>query len=991
MTPVAVALVLAGVVAGSDAHPAPPVPPRRAAARMKLPEGFRATLVAGEPDLVKPIAMTTDERGRLWVVESHSYPRWRKDSKPGRDRVLIFEQGDDGRFSRKVFWDRGANLSGIAVGFGGVWLCATPNLWFVPVHPGADRPAGPPEVVLDGWDLSARHNVFNGLCWGPDGWLYGCNGILSNSRVGRPGTPADRRVALNCGVWRVHPTKKLYEVVAHGTTNPWGLDFDERGEAFITNCVIKHLFHVIPGAHYVRMFGQDIRPHRYGLLESCADHIHWGGGHWTDSRGGKGAHSTAGGGHAHAGALVYLGDNWPAEYRNRVSLCNIHGNRVNMDVLHRRGSGYVARHGEDFLHANDEWFRGLALTYGPDGGVYVMDWHDTGECHNYDKVQACGRIFKVVYGEPRRVRADLARASDTELVALQRHRNDWWVRTARRLLQERAAAGRLGKGVHPALRKILAEQSKSPRQLRALWALHVTGGLDGAALVALLAAREEEMRRWAVRLLAEDRTTLERVAKEFAAMAREDPAPSVRLALASALQRLPLEQRWAIAEGLAAHAEDATDANLPLMIWYGVEPLAAADPGRAARLLTKVRIPLVRRFLARRIAEMAESGRVRAAKSGKLDPLVRLLTETRDLEAQRDIVRGLHDGLRGRREARPPEGWPPVYRKLAACKDSEVREKALVLAVVFGDSQALADLRRVAGDGKAPVAARRRAVETLVEKRVGDLVPLLARLLHEKDLRRPALRGLAAFSDSTIPTIVLKHYSRFDDAEKADAVATLASRPSYALGLLDAVERKQVARSDLSAYTARQLVGFNDSKLTERLGKVWGPVRPTAADKAKLLERYTKLVSLEALKKANRSRGRAVYARTCASCHVLFDAGTRIGPELTGSQRTNPDYLLAKILDPNAVVHRDYLVTVVRTKVGRTVSGLVKEETSKVLILQTPTEVVRLAKDDVEERHRSTQSLMPEGQLAMLTDEEVRDLIAYLAGPGQVDLPKGTK
>src|SRR4029077_20105007 len=179
------------------------------------------------------------------------------------------------------------------------------------------------------------------------GWLYGCNGILSNSKVGRPGTPADQRVALNRGVWRYHPTKKIVEVVANGTTNPWGLDFDDYGQMFITNCVIHHLWHVIPGAHYQRMFGQDFNPHLYSLMASCADHIHWGGGSWQSSRGGQGSHGEAGGGHAPTGAMVYLGDNWPDRYRNGVFMCNIHGNRVNHDTVEPRGSGYVARHAKD--------------------------------------------------------------------------------------------------------------------------------------------------------------------------------------------------------------------------------------------------------------------------------------------------------------------------------------------------------------------------------------------------------------------------------------------------------------------------------------------------------------------------------------------------------------------------------------------------------------------------------------------------------------------
>jgi putative membrane-bound dehydrogenase-like protein len=586
----------------------PPLSPQRAVERIKLPEGFRATLFAGEPDLIKPIAMTTDDRGRLWVVESHSYPNWLPEGKEGRDRILIFEdKKGSGHFdSCKVFWDKGANLSGIAVGFGGVWLCATPHLLFVPVRPGEDEPAGPPKVVLDGWSLQAKHNVFNSLTWGPDGWLYGCNGILATSYIGRPGMPKEKRVPLNCGVWRYHPVKETLEVFAWGTTNPWGLDFDDYGEMFTTNCVIKHLFHVVPGAHFVRMYGQDLNPHCYGLMASCADHIHWGGGSWTNSRGGQGAHDAPGGGHAHAGAMVYLGDNWPDEYRQHIFMCNLHGNRVNQDVLERHGSGYVAHHGKDFLLANDSWFRGLSLLYGPDGGVFVSDWHDTGECHDYDRVEPCGRIFKVTFGKPAAANPDLSAMSDEQLVRLQRHKNDWWVRHARRLLQERAYAGKLDKNVRPQLLKMLDEEKNVPRKLRALWALHVIGPLDEKTLLGLLDSLHEAIRGWTVRLMVEDKRISHQAAMRLAELARSDKAMSVRLALASALQRLPHEQRWAVAEALAGHAEDATDANLPLMLWYGIEPLVPDHSEKAARLLTKCKIPLVRQNIARRIAAMAE-------------------------------------------------------------------------------------------------------------------------------------------------------------------------------------------------------------------------------------------------------------------------------------------------------------------------------------------------------------------------------------------------
>jgi putative membrane-bound dehydrogenase-like protein len=599
------ALVLCPLIAAKEeAYPSP----QESARRIKVPEGFRVSLVAGEPTLKKPVAATTDERGRLWVVESHCYPHWITDGRPGKDRILILEPDGKQGWSCKVFLDTGTNLSGIAVGFGGVWLCSVPHLLFLPLKPGEDRPAGPPRIVLDGWSLKTKHNVFNSLAWGPDGWLYGCNGIQSQSLVGAPGTSKEKRVALDCGVWRYHPTRRTFEAVAHGTTNPWGLDWNEHGELFITNCVIKHLFHVVPGAHFVRMYGQDLNAHCYGLIESCADHLHWGGGDWTTSRGGKGAHSVAGGGHAHAGAMVYLGDTWPGEYRNRVFMGNIHGNRLNVDRLERSGSSYVARHGEDFLFGNDPWFRPLWLYQAGDGGVFVGDWHDTGECHNYDKTHPSGRVYHVAYGKagPGKLKVDLPRASDAALVEAQKQRNDWYARQSRRLLQERAAAGTLDRDVPALLVKMLDGEKDITHRLRALWALHAVGSVDEKKLLEVLDSAHEPLRTWAVRLLVDRGSPSDRVIARLVQQAKGEKAPGVRLALASALQKLPHAKRWGLAERLAARAEDAADPYLPLMIWYGIEPAVAGDPGRAAALAGQAKMPIVRRHIARRLAALAD-------------------------------------------------------------------------------------------------------------------------------------------------------------------------------------------------------------------------------------------------------------------------------------------------------------------------------------------------------------------------------------------------
>ena len=298
---------------------------------MTVPPGFKVTLFAGEPDVVQPIAMAIDDRGRLWVAEAYSYPR-RVPEDQARDRILIFEDTDgDGRFdTRKVFADQLNLVSGLEVGFGGVWVGAAPQFLFIPDRDGDDRPDGPPQVLLDGWGQQDTHETLNTFTWGPDGWLYGCHGVFTHSRVGKPGTPDAERTPINAGIWRYHPTRHVFEVFAHGTSNPWGIDFDARGQMFITACVIPHLYHMIQGGRYERQAGQHFNPYTYDDIKTIADHRHYLG---ANPHGGNGRSDAAGGGHAHAGAMIYLGGAWPAEYRGSLFMNNIHGARINRDVL----------------------------------------------------------------------------------------------------------------------------------------------------------------------------------------------------------------------------------------------------------------------------------------------------------------------------------------------------------------------------------------------------------------------------------------------------------------------------------------------------------------------------------------------------------------------------------------------------------------------------------------------------------------------------------
>ena len=533
----------------TEKTPGGPMPAAEVARTMELPPGFSCKVFAAEPDVQQPIAMAWDARGRLWVAECYTYAenpaRWDTSL---RDRIVIFEDTDnDGHFDKRtVFWDEGVRLTSIELGNGGVYALCAPNLIFIPDKNGDDKPDGAPEVLLDGFNFkTVGHNIVNGLRWGPDGWLYGRHGISDTSSIGAPGSAGKDRTRMNCGIFRYHPGTRKLEVVLNGGTNSWGHDWDANGELFWINTVIGHLFHGIPGAYYDRMFGTHLNPHVYETIAQTADHYHFDQGKekWADIKKGMSSKTDElGGGHAHVGCMIYNGGSWPKEYAGRLLTCNLHGNRINTDILQREGNGFVAKHGADFMKSKDKWFRGIELSTGPDGSVFVIDWSDAGECHDSDGVhRTSGRIYKIVYGKDEPARTfDLSKMDDTALAkeAAAHPGNNWWPRMIARVRADRGA-----QPLEPKLPQ-LADANSSDSL--------------------------------------------------------------VRLHTASAMQRLPLDARFPFAIALAAHAEDANDRQQPLMIWYGIEPAIAAHPDQAIALAMSSKIPTVRRLVTRRLTEEIE-------------------------------------------------------------------------------------------------------------------------------------------------------------------------------------------------------------------------------------------------------------------------------------------------------------------------------------------------------------------------------------------------
>ena len=615
------AIILASTLCADDQAPAPfntqeiTIPflkPAEALKAIAVPKGFRVQLAAAEPMVQQPIDMAWDTRGRLWVAECYTYAeRETNFEKKLKDRIIILEDTNhDGVFDkRKIFWDGASQLTSIELGFGGVWAACAPNILFLADRNGDDQPDGEPEVILDGFDTDkVRHNIVNGLRWGPDGWLYGRHGILGpGSKVGRPGTPEAKRTHIQCGIWRYHPTRKNFEVVCHGTTNPWGHDWDEHGQLFFINTVIGHLWHAVPGARYQRMYGNHFDKHLYELIQQTADHYHFDVGKekWSDLKktGMTSGTDAAGGGHAHTGMMIYLGDNWPAEYRGNVFTLNLHGLRMNQESLHRQGAGYVGKHAADFMSTSDKWFRGIELSYAPDGSVYVLDWSDIGECHDNDGIhRTSGRIYRISYGKTEAAKVDLTKWSNEDLAENVGSPNEWYSRQARQLIQQRAAAGQDLTKAALKLMNTYRLTSSTPTALRAMWTLNAIGSADEDWLLEQSNDEREHIRTWAIKLLCDQEALSKKTQKRLIEMGSQDKAGLVQLQLASALQQLPLEDRWPLANALVSQDTFAKDPVFPLLVWYGINPAVTENRNAALKLVAQCKIPKVRQFIARRLA-----------------------------------------------------------------------------------------------------------------------------------------------------------------------------------------------------------------------------------------------------------------------------------------------------------------------------------------------------------------------------------------------------
>jgi len=937
--------------------------PQEAVDEMTIKDGYKVNVFAAEPTITQPMAFCWDDKGRMWIAENRDYEsRAYGFANSGDSRILILEDTDqDGVVDEsKVFLENIPFPAGIAVGFDGLFLGAPPNLLFVPDRDGDDKADQEDiEVLLTGWGIRDRHETINSLTWGPDGWLYGLEGFATPSKIRKPigkgriykageEFPEDLLDAdgidMNGGVFRYHPIKDEFEVVSHGFSNPWGIDYDAKGQLFISACVIPHLFHIIPGGIYHRQGGKHFNPYVYEDIQTIVDHRHRS---------------------AHGGARIYQSDAFPSDQQGRIFMANIHEHAVLSDILKPNGSGFTASHGEDFMNANNAQWIGFSMEVGPEGGLYVLDWHDGDICGKEVLHKETGRVFRIM---PEKSNAedwekrygDLNSFSDKELVDLQESKSNWHSQRARVILQHRGNKAQLSSEALQRLDDLLSDANDIDIRLRALWTKHITRTISTDELEKLFSDKDQYIRAWAIQCITEDKDPSQITLQKMLDLAKNESSPVVRLYLASALQRIDESSRWEIIESLVSYADDANDPNIPFMIWFGMESLVVQDEDRALSIAQGSKIPMITKNIARRIVD-----------EGHLVPLVTHIGM--ENEAQFILLEGMLAGLQGRTDLAKPANWEDVYSRLI--QQNHLNEIVSQVNQQFGGREIAQQMLSTLKNPSANTQEKKSAIKNLASQQREELVELIPVLIQDDTLRDEAIRSIAAFDDSKLGRLILDNYDSFTLTEKQEAIQSLASRHQYGWQLAQAIRDEHIQKRDIPAYIALQLRRVVGNGFVE----IWGPIDDINGDVQAEYNKYTRLLNDQDIALADIHNGKLIYQRTCFVCHKMHDVGGVLGPDLTGSNRTNTAYLLSNILEPSGEIQDDYKLVVITTRDGRTYTGNITAENERQVTLRTVNEdALHINRSDIQQQEQTEKSMMPEGLLKTLTDQEVLDLFAFM-------------
>ncbi|HKI31345.1 MAG TPA: PVC-type heme-binding CxxCH protein [Gemmataceae bacterium] len=966
----------------------PYLKPEDSVQRMKVADGFEVKLFAAEPMVVNPIAMTVDEKGRVWVIECFEYPKRTAKGKMPRDRIVILEDTDgDGVADKRTVFAEGKDFpvpfdmaSGLEVGNGGVYVGAPPYLFFIE---NKDDKPGKFEILLKGFGSQDTHETLNTFQWGPDGRLYGLHGVFTHSEVADPYKPdAQARVKLNAGVWRYDTRAKKFEVFAEGTSNPWGMDWrNSDGQFILCCCVIPHLYHISPGGNYKRQAGQSFNPYAYGEIKEICDHTFHKESGW-----------------AHAGLISLDTPLMPKEYQDSVIFGSIHGCSIKRNVLKKNGSTYTASRADDIVQSGDKNFRPINLRWGPNGEIYCIDWHDQNPCSQADPNSwdyEHGRVFRLqTKGRKTKKAEDLGKKGDTELVELLvgPSENPYIYRTALRLLSERG--GKLDPVARERLGTLAATGAADAHlRLRGLWGAQSVGGMEEERYTddGLQADRSTAMKAWTIRFAGEsdshllkqeplwDKVNAHKI-EQFVALAKTTKAAEVRLQLASTARRLAkTHEVGPLLHALMGHEEDAKDPVIPQMLWLAYEQKLTSpakseldwlkDNAAGNALVSDTIVP-------RTMRRLSATG-----KQEDLAACVAFVGALKDAAVRARALGGLAQALENR-QVDPPVEWKAVYAELLQDKDPEVQRLARHLAVNFQDPEAIRRALAVVRDAKRPAPERIEAIHDLaLTHRQFALKPLLEMVAKESnaEVRAETVRALSTFDTPEairdVPVAVLAGWKGYPPEVRTEAVNLLAGRKEWAKALLDAIGDKRVAAADVTNNAILRIRTFKDARLNEQIAKVWGAVRDTPAELNALIDKLRVQIDEG---RSSFARGQKVFENTCAKCHKFEGKGHDVGPNLDGAGR-DIEYLLINVIDPNRVVGAPYFTRLVTLKSGRVESGLLAAEDPTSITLKSENDALKvIQKKDIDDITVSQKSVMPEGLTGGLKPGEFRDLVRYV-------------
>lgn len=957
-----------------------PTPPADAVKMFQLQDGFEMQVLAHEPEVAQPIYMSWDARGRLWVVQYRQYPfpaglkvvkydqylRAVFDKVPappphgekGLDKITVFEDTDgDGRFDKSKDVITGLNIAtAVALGHGGIWVMNPPYLLFYPDANGDDVPDRDPEVRLSGFGLEDTHSVANSIKFGPDGWLYGANGSTTTGVVSSEVT---KNVAFQGQmIWRYHPVTKIFEIYAEGGGNTFSLEIDKVGRVFSgTNGGRTRGMYYPQGSYGIKGWskhGPLTNPYAFGWFEHMR---HEGDADRFPQT-----------------FLIYEGGQFPKRFEHNIIAGNALHNRVWASELKPDTSTYQTVDMPMLCVTADHWFRPVDVEVGPDGAVYIADWYDSRLTHvdprdNWHK--GSGRIYRMQVKGAKPIQPfDLTKKTNDELIALLGDKNKWFRQQAVRTLSERGE-----KKLLPTLRGLI--DADDPRALEALWISHRLGGLDENLALAGLRHKNDDVRRWTVRLLGDDRAAPPSAAAEMVKLVATESNVQVRSQLASSVKRLPADVGLPIVRALAAGSEDVDDLHLPLLIWWAVESKAASDREAVVALFADKAfwsLPIVDKFIVERIMQ-------RYAMTGEPADLLscaKLLELAPDAARKNRLMAGLLEAFRGRKI----DGLPPTLAKALDDYQANLGKSDLALGMRLGKKEAIDAALKLVADEKADKPTRLAYVEILGQIRAPAAVDVVLKLLGttpSHSLKRAGLEALMNFDEPKIGETVLRLYhSALPDEQgvRATAQKLLGSRPGSALLMLKQVDDGLIPKSALAQDVVQTMSLHNDPAVKKLMGKYWGKIRATPAEKQEQVKRFASLIKTGG---GNPTAGAAIFTKKCAVCHTLFGEGGKTGPDLTGYERSNLDFLLTAIVDPSAAIREEFTSFAVTTTDGRTLTGLITEQNTRTVTMRgADNRPVLLNRDDIEELNALAISLMPEKQMDDLKDQELRDFFAYL-------------